>query len=311
MTSSRTLRRLAAVLFVLPLLAVAGCGGGFSSGGGGTVTIVGQKFTEADIMTQLYEQMLDHAGFKTDVKNLGTRDVYLKPLEKGDVQISADYLSSMTDELTREASGENATSVASPDVHTTLNQLTKLGHKFGLTPLKPAKASDQNAFAVTKKFAKQHHLKTLSDLGKLGKPVVVAANSDCKARSDCAKGLEDVYGIKVKSVDPRGFDSPQSKQAVVNGQDQVAEVSTTDATVGGLGLVVLKDDKHWQHAENLVPIVNSKWLKKNPKARSVLNKLSSVLTTSDLKAMNAQVDSQRMQAATVAKQYLKKKGLLG
>lgn len=312
-----SLRRLLVALMVVPLLALSACGsGGFNSGnggsgGGGTVVIVGQKFTEADIMTQLYKQLLDKAGFSTEVKNLGTRDIYLKPLEDGDVQVSADYLASMTDAVNKQVNGENAPSVASSSVDATLKKLTQLGKKVGFTPLQPAQAADQNAYAVTRKFAAKNHLKTLSDLGKLGRPVTLAANSDCKARTDCAKGLTSVYGIKVSKIEPLGFDSPQTKQAAVNGEVDVAQVATTDATLDKLGLVILKDDKNWQHAENLVPIVNTKWLKAHPKAKTALNKLSDVLTTDDLASLNAKVDSQRLQAQDVARSYLKQKGLLG
>jgi osmoprotectant transport system substrate-binding protein len=75
--------------------------------------------------------------------------------------------------------------------------------------------------------------------------------------------------------------------------------------------VILTDDKNWQNAENLVPVVNSKWLKAHPKAAGALNKLSDVLTTDDLKAMNAKVDAERQQESDVARAYLKEKGLLG
>ena len=95
-------------LVAIPLMFAAGCGGG-----SGKVVIVGQKFTEADIMTQLYNAVLDDAGFDTSVKNLGARDIYLDPLSKGDVTISADYLSSMTEALNRKANGDNAPKVAS------------------------------------------------------------------------------------------------------------------------------------------------------------------------------------------------------
>ena len=108
-------RRILVALVALPLLlAAAGCGSdgfeedGGSSGDGTKVIIVGQKFTEADIMTQLYKALLDKEGFETSVKNLGARDIYLDPLEKGDVQISADYLSSLTEALNRKANGEDA-----------------------------------------------------------------------------------------------------------------------------------------------------------------------------------------------------------
>ena len=120
-------RRILTALVALPLvLAAAGCGSDSfekddsSSGSGAKVVIVGQKFTEADIMTQLYKALLDKQGFDTSVKNLGARDIYLGPLEKGDVQISADYLSSLTEALNRKINGDDAATVATPDVQSTL-----------------------------------------------------------------------------------------------------------------------------------------------------------------------------------------------
>ena len=209
-------RKFLVALTLLPLLlAVAACGSeGFEedSGGEKSVVIVGQKFTEADILTQLYKQLLEKEGFKTDVKTLGARDIYLDPLEKGDVQVSADYLSSMTEALNRKANGDDAAPVASPDVQKTLEQLKKLAAKYGITPLEPAKAEDANSYAVTKDFAEKNKLTTLSDLGKLGKPVALAANSDCPDRPDCAKGLTSVYGIKLSKVEPLGFGSPTPRR---------------------------------------------------------------------------------------------------
>lgn len=305
----KTPRWLAALLLA-PLLLTSACGGGFS-GGDNDVTIVGQKFPEADVMTQLYKGLLEDAGFKTKVKNLGARDIYLGPLEKGEVQVSADYLASLTEALNKDANGENAAPVASPDEAATLAELNKLGSAVGLTALEPAKAVDANAYAVTKEFAAKHNLVTLSDLGKLGTPVVLAANSDCKERRDCAKGLGEVYGIKIKRIEPLGFGSNDTKSALAKGEVQLGQVGTTDATLDGLGLVMLEDDKHLQNAENLIPIVNSDWLKDNPKAKTALNKLSSVLTTEDLTAMIAKVQAERSQPSEVAADYLKQKGLVG
>ena len=308
-------RRILVALTTLPLLlAVTACGSdGFeedSGGGGETVTIVGQKFTEADIMTQLYKQLLEKDGFKTDVKNLGARDIYLDPLQKGDVQVSADYLSSMTEALNRKANGDEADPVASPDVQETLGQLKTLAAEYDITPLEPAKAEDANSYAVTKDYAEENNLTTLSDLGKLGKPVALAAASDCPDRPDCGKGLTSVYGIKLSKVEPLGFGTPDTKKALSDGEVQVGQVGTTDGSLDQMGLVVLEDDKNWQNAENLVPVVNSAWLKENPKAEDALNKLSGVLTTEDLTMLNAKVDGERLEASQVAEDYLEEKGLI-
>jgi osmoprotectant transport system substrate-binding protein len=298
-------RRALIVLVAIPLMFTAACGGG-----GGKVVIVGQKFTEADIMTQLYKAVLDHAGYDTSVKNLGARDIYLEPLMKGDVTISADYLSSMTEALNRKANGDSAAKVASPDAQATLGELNKLAEKDGLTALEPAKAQDANAFAVTKEFADTNHITTLSDLGASGLAVKLGGNSDCPQRADCQKGLEETYGIKVSGFEPTGFGSQATKDDLVHGVTQIASVGTTDATLGKLGLVILDDDKHLQNAENLVPIVNSKWLKDNDKAKKALDKLSAVLTTEDLTTLIGKVDLDREKAADVAKAYLKDKGLI-
>jgi osmoprotectant transport system substrate-binding protein len=299
-------RSIVIALVAVPLMLTAACGGD----GGGKVVIVGQKFTEADIMTQLYKAVLDDAGYDTSVKNLGARDIYLGPLSKGDVTISADYLSSMTEALNRKANGDDAEKVASPDADATLDALNKLAESEGLTALEPAKAEDANAFAVTKKFAEDNNLTTLSDLGASGLSVKLGANTDCPERADCQKGLEDTYGIKISGFEPTGFGSQATKDDLVNGVTQLGSVGTTDATLEQLGLVILEDDKHLQNAENLVPIVNSDWLKDNEDAEKALNKLSAALTTEDLTTLIGKVDNDREKPADVAKDYLKDKGLI-
>jgi osmoprotectant transport system substrate-binding protein len=305
MKHSLVRRTLTIALVAIPLMLTAACGGG-----GGKVVIVGQKFTEADIMTQLYKYVLDDAGFDTSIKNLGARDIYLPALKKGDVTISADYLSSLTEALNRKEFGDDAPKVASPDVDATLAELKKFAANDGVTVLEPAKAEDANAFAVTKEFAETNHLTTLSDLGASGLSVKLGGNTDCPERPDCQKGLEDTYGIKISGFEPTGFGSQATKDDLVKGVTQIGSVGTTDATLDRLGLVLLEDDKHLQNAENLVPIVNTDWLKDHEDAKTALDKLSKVLTTEDLTMLIGKVDNDRDKASDVAQEYLKDKGLI-
>ena len=200
--------------------------------------------------------------------------------------------------------------MASPDVAATLAQLTTLGADQGITPLRPARAEAGKAYAVTQAFARQHHLTTLSDLGRLDQPVALAAETTCAERQDCAVGLGKVYGIELSRIQPLGQASGDTTRALVNGQVQLAQVGTTDGTLDQLGIVILEDDKDWQNAENVVPVANSQWLADNPKAKAALDKLSTVLTTTDLASLNAQVDGQQLEASQVAEDYLKAKGLI-
>ncbi len=276
----------------------------------GAVTVVGQQFTEAAIMTELYAAVLDNLGFDVTVKNVQARDVYLDDLTSGAIQVSADYLASAATALNAKANGEDAPPVASPDTDDTLAELTELATKYGLSPLKPAEALDSNAFAVTKDFAEENDLTTLSDLGASGLQVKMGGAPECTERKDCKVGLEETYGIKIGDFFDTGFGSQQTKDDLVSGKTQLGLVGTTDATLEKDGLVILEDDKSIRNADNLIPIVNTEWLAENDDVVEALNALSAVLTTADLTGLIGQVDLGREKAADVAAAYLADKGLL-
>ena len=128
-------------------------------------------------------------------------------------------------------------------------------------------------------------------------------------RPNCQIGLEKTYGLKISQVLPLGFGTPQGKQAVLTGKADVVETGTTDATLDSQGLVLLKDDKNLQEAENIVPVVNTQKAG-SPEIAALLDKLSSTLTTDDLAQLNLKVDAQRQKPEDVAKEYLTSKGLL-
>lgn len=293
-----------------PASAVQQTGGSGSTGGKGSVVISGQDFTEMQIMAQMYKQLLENDGYSVELKLVKTRDVYMPQLTSGDVDVVPEYLSGITDYLNKQQNGANAKTVSSHSPQETMQALKPMAKKANVTMLKPAKATDQNAFAVTKKFAKKHHLTTLSDLAKLNKPIVLAAAPDCKGRPDCSGGLTKVYGLNISKILPLGFDSPQTKDSVKSGESQLGLVATTDGSLDEEGLVILSDDKGIQPAQNLVPAVNTDFLQHHQDIAATLNKLSATLTTKDLGEMNTKVGVERAKAADVAHDYLTSKDLL-
>ncbi len=204
----------------------------------------------------------------------------------------------------------DAEPVATGDVDETVEALRPLAEEKGLEVLEPADAANQNAFFVHSDFAAQHDLRTLSDLGALGQPIVLAGTQECPERPKCELGLDQVYGIDVAEDLPLGFGSVQNKQAVVEGDAQLGLSGTTDGTLGALGLVVLEDDKQLQNADNLVPVVNAEGPAGSDEVAEMLDGLSETLTTEDLAELNRRVDEDREQAADVARDYLTEQGLL-
>jgi len=303
-------------------LALTACGGddgdAFSEGGGSgedtatseTITVGGATFTESAIMIEMYAALLEDAGYTVEVKPVENRELYAPELESGSIDVVPEYAATFTEYLNLAANGPDAEPLATGDVDETVQALRPLAQAKGLEVLEPADAANQNAFFVTEQFATEHDLTTLSDLGELGQPIVLAGTQECPERPKCQLGLEQVYGIDISQNLPLGFGSVQNKQAVVEGDAQLGLSGTTDGTLGALGLVVLEDDQQLQNADNLVPVVNAEGPAGTEQVAEVLNGLSETLTTDDLAELNRRVDEQREQAADVAEDYLAEQGLI-
>ncbi|WP_353946516.1 ABC transporter substrate-binding protein [Streptomyces sp. HUAS MG91] len=312
-------RRWWGVALVMGVLLLAGCGGGPSLENQGEVTappgdsshlVIGSAgFTESDLLANMYSLLLKNAGYGTEILSVANRELYEPALESGQIDVVPEYAATFADWLNAKTHGADAEPVGSPDLDATMKALRTLAAPRGLMVLDPGRAVDQNAFAVTASFAKEHDLKTLSDLGASGLKVRLAAGDECVQRPYCEPGLKKVYGIDVTGIDPKGVGTTQSKQAVQNGQDQMVLTTSTDATLTSFGLVLLDDDKHLQNADYIVPVVNRSRAGSD-KVASALGALNSVLTTDDLASLNQQVDSWRRLPEDVARSYLEDKGLL-
>jgi osmoprotectant transport system substrate-binding protein len=308
--------RLAALLLVAVL---SGCASGPALEDRDAVTappgdskdlVIGSAgFTESDLLAQMYALLLDEAGYRTRLLTVANRELYEPALESGQIDVVAEYAATFADWLNAKENGPDAPPVGSPDLTATMEALRRLATPRGLTVLDPGRAVDQNAFAVSAAYAREHGLKTLSDLGRSGLPVRLAAGDECVQRPYCEPGLRKVYGIDITGIDPKGVGTTQAKKAVQSGQDQMVLTTTTDATLDEFDLVILADDKHLQNADYVVPVVN----RSRAGAEGVtgaLDRLNEVLTTADLASLNREVDSWRRLPEDVARSYLRNRGLL-
>jgi osmoprotectant transport system substrate-binding protein len=307
-------------------LAVGACGGGedaLETGGGestteaapaGELTVGGADFTEMAIMQEIYRLLLEDAGYIVDIQQAEARELYGPALESGEIDVVPEYAATMAEYLNARQNGPEApvnAPIATPDAAETVANMAPIAEEYGLTILEPAEAADQNGFAVSQEFADANGgLTTLSELGALGQPLILAAGEECAERPFCEPGLESTYALNITEILPLGFSTPQTKEAVSGGEAQLGLVATTDGTLQSLGLLLLEDDKALQLADNLVPIVNTETAGDEAIAEA-LNQLASVLTTEDLAMLNTQVDVERQQPADVAQAYLEEKGLIG
>ena len=321
-STARRLRLVPAALGVSLLLAACGGGDAFAPQAGSSsapsgsaaakepITVGGASFTESLIMMEMYKALLEDAGYPVRLQPVDNRELYAPELQNGNIDAVPEYAATLAEYLNKAKNGPDAKAVASGDVDATVQALKELAEEEGLEVLEPADAANQNAFFVTKEFAAENDLKTLSDLGAAKLPVVLAGTAECPKRPKCEIGLRETYGINITEDLPLGFGSVQNKQAVVQGKAQLGLSGTTDGTLDSLGLVVLEDDKELQNADNLVPVVNAAGPAGDDEVATILNALSAELTTDDLAELNRKVDEDRALPADVARAYLKSKGLL-
>src|SRR3954470_23344779 len=154
----------------LALFALAACGSGSSSGGASTApstsTVVSTAssaapaakgkvvigtfdFNESKILANLYSLALIKAGYTTEVKTVGAREITEPALEKGSsdggVDVVPEYLATFTEFLNGKKNGKNPKALASGDVDATLAAVHPLANGYGITVLKPSAATDENA----------------------------------------------------------------------------------------------------------------------------------------------------------------------
>lgn len=310
-----TRRHAALSLLAAGALALAGCssdgddtGGG--EAGGEPVVIATTNFSETKILASMYEQVLDAQGVDASIKELTTREVIVPALQSGEVQVTPEYLGSLTEFLNKEANGADAEQVATGDVQQTFEAAQGLAEPVDLTLLEPSEAQDQNSFAVTSDFASQNSLATLSDLGTYsqGSPITLGGPPECPERPFCQPGLEETYGVQVGEFVPLDAGGPLTIQGLQQGKINVGLVFSSSGSVAANDLVVLEDDKGLQTAENILPALYTPAV--TDTITQGLDSVSQVLTTEELQQLNEAVEIDRQSPAQVAEDFLTEKGLL-
>ena len=288
-------------------------GGLLLAGGRGNaddLPIAAFNFGESKIMASLYQGMLEDAGVTVEVSELSSREVIAPALQEGAVDIVPEYLGTYTEFLNKQVNGPQSPPVANSDVEQTLAAGRRLSEPLGVALAEPALAADQNAFAVTRQFAEEHGLATVSDLAALSQsqPFVLGGPPECPTRPFCQPGLEEVYGAQIKEFVSLDAGGPLTKQALTQGSIDVGLVFSSDGGVSALDLVVLADDRNLQTVDNLVPALSERAA--TPGVIAALDRLAVTLTTDDLIELNRQVDIEREDPVAVARAYLVDKGLV-
>jgi osmoprotectant transport system substrate-binding protein len=279
--------------------------------GDGVIRMGSAGFSESAVIAEMYAQALEAAGLTVQRKlNTGPRDVTWAALQTGaDINIMPEYIGSFLRKALQ------AADAATPDAAETWSNLAARLAPLDFSVLGYTPAVDNNAFVVTADTAQKYSLATISDLAKVAGQLKWGLPPECADNPSCGGALKK-YGIDVATLAVTELDacSGPIAAAIVNGGVQVGELCSTQADIAQNGLVTLTDDLHTQGADNLAPIVRNDLLRallaKGMDMATILDPVSSAITTEDLTALNVRTDVNHEDLDVVARDYLTSKGLL-
>ena len=269
----------------------------------GEITVASANFTESAIIAEMYAGALEKAGYTVSKKlNLGTREVYLKAAQAGEIDVLPEYVAALAEGLNLSANGKDAEPLGGADPKVTITKMTPLLDAAKLSVFGLSEAQDQNAYAVTPATAQRLSLKTLTDLGKVSGQLTFGGPPTCQTRPQCLPGLAKAYGVKFKAFKTLDAGGPLTITAIKNGDIDVGLVFTSDGAVAANKLTVLEDDKGITPAENIIALARTEAATDDVKA--ALTAVNEALTTEKLSELNRKVGIDKEDPAAVAKQFL-------
>jgi osmoprotectant transport system substrate-binding protein len=261
-------------------------------------------FPESVLLANLYAAALQQHGYRVRVMpNVGARELVGPALTHGLIDLVPEYQGSAL------AFFSPASHESPLDSRGARKALADALAPLGIVPLAAAPAQDANAIVVTATTATQYRLGAIGDLRALAPRMVFGGPPECPQRPLCLPGLDSVYGLRFKTFVPLDSGGPLTLQALLTGQIDVAELYTTNPAIVQDGLVVLRDDRGLQPAENVTPVIRRQVLARYGAGLAMrIDAVSARLTTGELRHLNAQVVRGRP-VADVAAHWLQTQGL--
>jgi len=273
----------------------------------GRVISVGSfDFPESVLLAEIYGQALGAAKFPVRIlPNLGPREVVDPALMDGLLQLVPEYAGSALGFFSLGRLSATASAGA------TNRALAGSVAGRGLVATRPAPAQDANALVVTAATAPRYRLRSIADLATVAPGLMFGGPPECPGRAYCLPGLKRVYGLRFKKFTPLDAGGPLTLQALAAGYIDVALLFTTDPSIPARHFMVLADDRGLQPAENITPLVGRNAIARyGPRLLAVVNKVSALLDTSTLRALNARVEIAGQNPRLVAGSWLRAHGLI-
>lgn len=267
--------------------------------------IAGKLGTEPEILINMYKILIEENMDNIDVElksGFGKTSFVFNALKSGEIDIYPEFTGTAVFTFLK----ENPVSNDAVEVY---SQAKKgMAEKFDMIYLSPMKFNDTYALAVPQKFAGENNLMKISDLEKIKDKIKAGFTREFNDREDGYKGLKKLYGFELPDI--KEFEPKLRYVAIQNGDINLIDAYSTDSELAKYNLVVLEDDKKLFPPYQGAPLLRKDTLKKYPQLETILGKLQNKITDAEMREMNYEVGVDGKRAEDIAREYLKKNGLI-
>jgi osmoprotectant transport system substrate-binding protein len=268
------------------------------------LTIGSKFFTEQVVLAELLAQHIEsrtqiHVDRKT---NLGGTLLVHKALLAGDLDLYVEYTgTALTAVLNESPDNEDAA-----EIYARVSR--QYSQRFNLQLTEPLGFENTFAMVIRGDDAQSLHLRTMSDLAPIAPKWRAGVGYEFLERPDGFPGWSARYNLRF-AAPPNVMDLGLLYRALVDHQVDIVAGNSTDGLIDSLHLVALEDDLHYFPPYDAVPIVRRSALEKFPQLRAALADLHNKLTAADMRHLNAQIDADQLDVATVVRAFRAAKNL--
>jgi len=291
-------------IMVIVMTVLTACGGGDEMQEK-KVKIGGKAGTEAYVLANLAKVLLEEEGFSVDTK-LGVKSVLArKALENGEVDLYYEYTGTAYTVYHKQSTQEVMT-----DSKRVYQWVKEEDAKQDLIWLERINYNNTYTVMLREKDAQQWGISSLSDLANRAQELDLTFGTDSEfyQRPDGLQALMDSYDLEFGDI--KKMSAGIVYKALKEGKVDAGMGYSTDGRIKDFGFVNLKDDQNFFPVYNPAPVVRGEVLDQYPEIADILKPLTEKLTTAKVQQLNAEVSIEHKEAYQVAKEWLKKEGLL-
>jgi osmoprotectant transport system substrate-binding protein len=273
------------------------------SGGGTAITVGSANFSESALLAEIYAGALEAKGMDVTTKlNIGSRELYLKGIEDGSIDVVPEYTGVLRD-FFAERDGGTAEAADAEGVYAELKEVVPEGLVVG----QYSKAEDKDAIVVTSDTAEEYDLTTVADLADVAGELTLGGPPEWKTRPTGIPGLEKVYGVVFGKFTTTDAGGPQTLNALIDGRIDAGNLFTTNPQIAEQDLVALEDPESLFGSQNIVPLMREEVA--DAEVVETLDAVGQALDTETLTELVGKIDVDKEDPADVAQEWLEENDL--